>query len=64
MANEIYNSTWWGDASFTARTLLDGYSDGVVLGGQLEMQSRVESEIAVLESAVCASNELHKIANS
>lgn len=64
MANEIYNSTWWGDASYTARTLLDGYSGGIILGGQLEMQSRVESEGGVLESAICASNELHKIANS
>lgn len=64
MANEIYNRTWWGDASYTARTLLDGYYEGVVVGGQLEMQSRVETDGGTLEYAYCASDKLHKLANS
>lgn len=63
MANEIYNSTWWGDASWSARTLLEGYADAEILGGQLELQSRVEIAGGELEYAYCASEEFHKKAN-
>lgn len=63
MANEIYNVTWWGDAPYTARSLEIGYADGVILGGQLEMQSRIESESGVQESTFCASLKFNELAN-
>ena len=63
MANEIYNVTWWGDAPWTARSLQLGYEDGVLLGGQLEMQNRVEADGGVQESTFCASLKINELAN-
>jgi len=64
MANEIYNVTWWGDVPNTTRSLENSYEDALILGGQLEMQKRIESESGVQESTYCASLKFNEIANS
>jgi len=63
MANEIYDVTWWGDAPNTARSLENSYENALILGGQLEMQKRIESESGTQENTICASNKLHNTAN-
>jgi hypothetical protein len=60
MANEIYNTTYWGDALKTAISLNDKPE---LFGSQFDLKDRVETESATLEAELCLSNNIHKIAN-
>ena len=59
MANEIYNRTWWGDAGKTAYSLLYGYGDADLLGGQLTIIQRTESEGGTVENSYCVAQKIH-----
>jgi len=61
MANEIYNTTYWGDALRTAITVNDKPS---FFKSQFDLKDRIETEGATFEAQFCLSNKLHKIANS
>ena len=60
MANEIYNTTYWGDALKTAISVNDKPE---LFGSQFNLKDRVETESATLEAEFCLSNNIHKIAN-
>lgn len=60
MANEIYNTTYWGDALKTAISVNDKPE---LFGSQFDLKDRVETESATLEAELCLSNNIHKIAN-
>lgn len=60
MANEIYNSTNWGDAFRTANAVNDKPS---LFKSQFDMQDRVATESGTLEAEFCLSKSIHKIGN-
>lgn len=63
MANESYCVSWWGDAPNTARSLEDVTPNCDLLGGQLSMQKRIESEGGIQESTYCASLIFNSLSN-
>jgi len=58
MANEIYNSTWWGNSLDTAQSV---GSKPDLFGSQFLMQDRIIAEGGVLEAKKCVSDAIFKI---
>tara|TARA_B100000795_G_C22718098_1_gene406298 strand:- start:8 stop:205 length:198 start_codon:yes stop_codon:yes gene_type:complete len=58
MANEIYNSTWWGNSLDTAGSV---GSKPDLFGSQFKMQDRIIADSGVLEAKKCVSDDIFHI---
>lgn len=58
MANEIYNSTWFGNSLETAGSIGDKPD---LFGSQFDLQDRVITDSGSLEAKKCLSDAIFKI---
>lgn len=58
MANEIYDSTWWGVALDTASSI--GTSTEMIQG-QFNLDDRVIAESGKVEAKKCLADTIHRI---
>jgi len=58
MANEIYDSTWWGVAIDTASSI--GTSTEMIQG-QFNLDDRVIAESGTVEAKKCLADTIHRI---